>query len=303
MRKTPSRVRVVLQTFRERRRVSFGDGSHSGRFASRHAVIEVVRPFGENNSVEVLSRRDAGAESTVSLFNNRRIAMIRFTSPRNVFTTLMLSALLVPGRVLANNDQRQDDSFTIAVIPDTQNYVDYTHSQPVSLETFKQETGYLASHKRQMNLAFVTHVGDVVQHGDGTNGTPDDVTYGAGIEWDMAKEAMSILADSGVPFGMTPGNHDYDNYSYTTGYQPLQSNVMWSAYFGSHSSLFHGQPWYGGASDRLAFDPGLSSFQIFEAGDKRFLHISLQMEASDAALAWAQGVIDSHKGYATLVTT
>jgi hypothetical protein len=168
---------------------------------------------------------------------------------------------------------------------------------------FKQETVYLASHKRHMNLAFVTHVGDVVQHGDGTNGTPGDTTWGAGIEWDMAREAMSILADSGVPFGMTPGNHDYDNYSYTTGFEPLVSNVMWKSYFGSDSSFFHHKPWYGGASDKLAYDPGLSSFQLFEAGDKRFLHISLQMEASDAALAWAQDVINAHKGYATIITT
>jgi hypothetical protein len=78
---------------------------------------------------------------------------------------------------------------------------------------------------------------------------------------------------------------------------------MWSRYFGSRSWLFAFKPWYGGASDQLAYDPGLSSFQIFQAGGKNFLHISLQMEASDAALAWAQGVINAHPNYATIVTT
>jgi Calcineurin-like phosphoesterase len=212
------------------------------------------------------------------------------------------------GPAVAHEEERAaeaGDSFTIAVIPDTQNYVDHTRPQPASLQTFKAETGYLARHRRELNLAFVTHVGDVVQHGDGTDGSPGDATYGAGDEWARAREALDLLAASGVPFGMTPGNHDYDNYSYTAanGYQPLKSTVMWRSYFGSASRYFSGQRWYGGASDHLAYDPGLSSYQTFRAGGETFLHISLEMEAGDAALAWAQGVIDAHRGLPTIITT
>ena len=191
--------------------------------------------------------------------------------------------------------------FTIAVIPDTQNYVDNLKKQPTSLDIFKAQTTYLADHKEDMNLVFVTHVGDVVQHGDGTQGT-GDTTYGAAAEWNRAKEAMDILAASGVPFGMSIGNHDYDNYSYTTR-TTLISTAMWRQYFGSGSSYFYGKPWYGGASDLLAYNPGISSYQTFSAGGKNFLHISLEMEASDAVLSWAQKVIYSHRGYATIVTT
>jgi hypothetical protein len=196
-------------------------------------------------------------------------------------------------------------SFTVAVIPDTQNYVDNTKSQPNSLGIYKTETQYLADHKDDMNLMFVTHVGDVVQHGDGTNGSPGNTSYGAGAEWDRAKEAMDILAASGIPFGMSIGNHDYDNYSYTSanGNHPLKSNVMWKNYFGSGSSYFAGKSWYGGASDSLAYNPGLSSYQTFSAAGKNFLHISLEMEAGDYALAWVQAVIDSHPGQATIITT
>ncbi len=225
---------------------------------------------------------------------------------RFVLAAVALSSLAsAPGVAKAHPGEesaRPGESFTVAVIPDTQNYVDDTKPQPDSLETFLQETQYLAKHKRDLNLAFVTHVGDVVQHGDGTNGAPGDATYGAGREWTRAEQAMDFLAASGVPFGMTPGNHDYDNYSYTVGYQPLTSAV-WTTHFGSRSSYFKGKHWYGGASDHLSYDPGLSSFQTFFAGGRRFLHISLQMEASDEALAWAQAVIDSHKGYPTLITT
>ncbi len=198
-----------------------------------------------------------------------------------------------------------DNTFTIAVIPDTQNYVDNTKTQPASTQEFNAETEYLANNKTYLNLVFVTHVGDVVQNGDGTNGTPGNtVPYGGGVEWDRGLAAMQILADAGVPFGMSIGNHDYDNYAYTTASNsPLVSTKMWVKYFGSKSSLFAGKSWYGGASDNLSYNPGLSSYQTFRAGGKNFLHISLQLEPSDAVLAWAQAVVSTHPGYATIVTT
>ena len=195
------------------------------------------------------------------------------------------------------------NSFTIAVISDTQNYSDATYPQPASRNNFIAQTQYLANNMNDMKLAFVTHVGDVVQHGDGTNGTPGNTSYGAGAEWDNAVMAMDILDTTEVPFGMCLGNHDYDNYSYASGSRPLVSSVMWQKYFSSGSKYFAGKPWYGGASDNLTFDPGLSSYQTFCAGGKKFLHISLEMEAGAPALAWAQGVINAHPGYATIVTT
>jgi hypothetical protein len=220
-----------------------------------------------------------------------------------VVGALILGALFLPCGTPASGGARGGDFFTIAVLPDTQNYVDHTKAQPESFEAFKAQVRYLARHRRDLQLAFVTHVGDVVQHGDGTNGSPGDASYGAGLEWTRAQQAMDILEESGVPFGMSIGNHDYDNQSYTAGRQPLESHVMWRRYFGSRSALFDGKPWYGGASDGLAHDPGLSSFQTFSAGGKWFLHIALELEAGDEALAWAQHVIDSHEGYATIITT
>jgi hypothetical protein len=210
--------------------------------------------------------------------------------------------LAIAGALLLPAGARARDVFTIAVIPDTQNYPDATKPQPQSLGTFLAETRFLTEHKNELKLAFVTHVGDVVQHGDGTNGTPGDRTWGAGAEWDRAVHAMDILAASGIPFGMSPGNHDYDNYSHATNSRPLSGSVMWRRHFGPDSPLFAGKRWYGGASTGL-YNPGLSSYQVFSAAGHDFLHISLEMEPSDAALAWAQQVIDAHKGYATIVTT
>lgn len=207
-----------------------------------------------------------------------------------------LTATLLVGVPLA-----QAEKFTIAVISDTQNYVDATKPQPRGVDVFVQQMQYLADTKRDKNLVFVTHVGDVVQHGDGkfrTGKDSDAIGWNTRSEWLLASGAMGVLAASGVPFGMVPGNHDYDNYSWVSGSRPLAGNKLWNAYFGPKSPFFAGKSWYGGA-----FNGGMDSFQIFPAGKHRFLHLSLEMEPTPEALRWAQRVIDTHRGLPTLITT
>jgi hypothetical protein len=108
--------------------------------------------------------------------------------------------------------------------------------------------------------------------------------------------------DSRIQLKIKDAGH-YANYSYSTGSRPLSGSGPWVQSFGSSSSYFAGKSWYGGASNSLATNPGLSSYQIFSAGGKSYLSIELEMEAGDAALAWAQHVIDTHKGLPTIVTT
>jgi len=184
--------------------------------------------------------------------------------------------------------------FTVGVIPDTQNYVDYAnYTNPAALQRFVDETTYLANNKTALNLAYVTHVGDVVQHGDLSRS--GDAVDG---EWKRAQTALNVLADANVPFGLVPGNHDYANYSHSTGSRPLSGNDKWNQYFGPDSSFYAGKSWYGGS-----YNGGMDSFQTFTGGGKTFLSLELEMDPSNGALAWAQSVIDSHPGLATIITT
>lgn len=194
--------------------------------------------------------------------------------------------------------------FTIAVISDTQNYTDVARAQPRGIDVFMGQMRYLVDTRAEKNLVFVTHVGDVVQHGDGRfrTGPKDQPTdWNTRAEWMLANRAISILSEAGLPFGLSPGNHDYDNYAWPAEVgpsRPLAGGKAWNAWFGPNSSHFAGKRWYGGASP-----DGLSSYQQFSAGGKRFLHLSLEMEASPAVLDWAQGVINHHQGQPTIVTT
>jgi hypothetical protein len=250
---------------------------------------------------------------------------LKFGSAGMAGVATAVSVPLLGGQLpLAGPDS---EFFTIAVISDTQFYVDGTQPQPLNESFFLDQTNYLAKNRDRLKLSFVTHVGDVVEHGDGST-VNFPVNYGTpqNIEWLNAMKAMDVLDATGVPFGMCIGNHDYDNmfYSEPEGYPPLVSTPSWwKKYFGSSSKYFRGRPWYGGASDEVGYistgaggrgtgeyppagtpcNHGLSSYQFFWGGSKKFLHISLELEASNEAIAWAQGVLNSYPDYPTIVTT
>jgi len=76
-------------------------------------------------------------------------------------------------------------SFTIAVLPDTQNY-----SQKFP-EIFKSQTQWIAENQKARNIACVLHLGDI------TNNSTDK-------EWENAEAAMKQL-DGKVRYFMVPG--------------------------------------------------------------------------------------------------
>lgn len=218
-------------------------------------------------------------------------------------------ALSLGGALLATAGPAWAEIFTVAVVSDTQNYSDITLPQPRGADTFAQQMRYLVETREEKNLAFVTFVGDIVQHGDGQfrRAIPDAEGeyqyFDTREEWDIANRAISILTRSGLPFGMVPGNHDYDNYSWWTqdgpgAAKPLAGSRTWSLYFGPDSRHFIGKAWYGGASENA-----LNSYQTFTGGGQQFLHLSLEMEPPQSALDWAQGVIDAHPGLPVMITT
>ena len=111
---------------------------------------------------------------------------------------------------------------------------------------------YLADQREAKSIAFVTFVGDIVQHGDGrfriaAVGDAPARIMDTRAEWDIANRAVSILSRSGVPFGMSPGNHDYDNYSWWAepggpgASRPLSGGRAWGFYFGPTSHHFAGR--------------------------------------------------------------
>ncbi len=98
-----------------------------------------------------------------------------------------------------------EDAWTIAVLPDTQNYAKFGKNQA----HFVRMCQWLADNRETWRIKLVLHEGDLVEQNNiaegGGRGYGDQNSQS---QWESAKRALSIL-DGKVPTILTTGNHDY----------------------------------------------------------------------------------------------
>lgn len=254
---------------------------------------------------------------------------------RLLAVTLFAGALAIPSATAAVESYRQGDcgDFTVAMIPDTQNYIDYRHQMwsgfPFdAAEQFYGQMRWVADNARSNGgeIVFATHVGDVWQHysawmdpahaargfgwipNSGSEVARSPKVHARAFEIPVAVQGYQLIAGK-LPFSVVPGNHDYDALWTDPAYPPqpdLKKDGVrhvggltgFRSAFSDRSEFFAGQPWYVGSHDG-----GADSAQVFIAGQCRFLHIGLQYHAPDASLAWAAAVIARYPGLPTIVST
>lgn len=204
--------------------------------------------------------------------------------------------------------------FTLAVIPDTQNYV-YYHCQSENGYPFSQreilfkQMNYLKENSYQNGgkIRFAVHLGDLVESQFRVNKSPEGEyiilpeSVGKEVlienEWKTEDEALSIL-DGNLPYLVVPGNHDCDRWIRDkTNPKSIKMDgyETFIKYFGPESKHFKNQGYYGGAYN------GVNSWGTFTVDDKNFLVIGLEIEASDEVLEWAENVVKAHPNYAVIV--
>lgn len=228
-------------------------------------------------------------------------------------------------------------TFTIAAIPDTQNYLDYSHQTAAGFpfdanQLFLAQLRYVERNLKSQggDIAFVTALGDVWQHATleidpahvarGFKSTPNPATAAMGllptakalsVEIPMAKRGYELIAGK-TPFSVVPGNHDYDATWTDANHPPSAVGAAttsrgvlhvgglnnFKSAFSNQSAFFKGQTWY-----VASHDDGADSAQIFVAGGYRFLHIGLQFDAPSASLEWAASVIKRFPGLPTILST
>lgn len=233
--------------------------------------------------------------------------------------------------------------FEIAMIPDTQNYVDYTHQQDEGFAIdasvqFIDQMQWIADHGRQAggDIVFVASVGDVWQHqsiaideahaerGVGRIENPfldgrfRPTPKAHEVELPKAVEGYRIIDEAGLPFGVAPGNHDYDAMWSADAFPPNLSKPRkeltltpedigiyhvggldnFRSVFGNDAPFFAGKPWYVNS-----FRGGANSAQTFQGGGYSFLHVALEMQPDDEVVAWVESVLEAHPGWPTIITT
>ena len=180
-------------------------------------------------------------------------------------------------------------AFTLVVIPDTQHYTgrgckgSLASDAPVANAHLAAQIDWILANREAQNIVFVTHVGDIVE---------DDRIE----EWTVAKGHLDRLRGV-VPFSLTVGNHDMN----TKGDARLFQQAF-------PALSFAGESWYLGSYSHDRRDQDVSannvnSAQRFTAGGMDFLHLSLECNAPDDVLAWADALTKKHADCRLLVTT
>ena len=184
----------------------------------------------------------------------------------------LLASILILLALSSCKFLKDTEPFTIVMLADTQFY---SENFP---KFFHEQTSWIRQNVESENIVFVTHVGDVVQNGDSV---PD--------EWKVADQAMSLL-DEVVPWGIALGNHDYDLGN------PRGRASAYLKYFGP--KRFENYCWYGGSSPN-----SINSYQFFSGGGTKFMVLHMEPDIPDAAIQWAEGIIEQHPGLPTIVST
>ncbi len=175
---------------------------------------------------------------------------------------------------------RQNPSFTIVMLPDTQMYVANTSYQPI----FTSQTQWIVDHAVSENIVFVTHGGDIVN------------SWNDPSQWTYANNSMSLL-DGVVPYGLLPGNHD--KYTTVSGTYPDYPSVSTNYNQTFPFARYQGESWYGG---HFPAEGNNNSYQLFSACGDDYVIVHLEDTPSTATIAWAQSVLSMYANRKAIVT-
>ncbi|MGM0494964.1 MAG: metallophosphoesterase [Armatimonadota bacterium] len=200
-----------------------------------------------------------------------------FTNAFGFVSDTVVAAAPGPGEPDPNVAPAPEGSFTVVVMPDTQDYVDggSPSGDFSGEEVFHEITRWIVDNREAQRVAFVSHVGDIVN------------SAGSRDEWEVARVALDTLHGA-VPYGLSPGNHDMNT---STGEKPL-----FEEFFGGQR--YADFEWYGGTPDNNA-----NSYQLISAEGVDLLFMHLECNAPDDVLQWAGEVLDRHADRRAIITT
>lgn len=164
---------------------------------------------------------------------------------------------------------------TIVAIPDTQNLSQFSPG------VFKTMVKWIANNANSRNIKLVTHLGDMVNHGDSPK------------EMNNANNAMSQLNPvlPKVTLSVCLGNHDYkiswDNKSPIT---------LWAPYFGRAKRKQYS--WYGGDTS-----DDKNHYSFFNIGGYKMLSIDLQFSPTSTDINWLKTILNKYPKLPTMITT
>jgi hypothetical protein len=168
------------------------------------------------------------------------------------------------------------DPFSIVLLPDTQYYTNKQAND--ANNTYRKQMRWILDRREADQIQTVVHLGDITN-----NNLP--------AQWQVADDAHAILDAAGMPYSVTPGNHDFLGTPWDRG------NTLFNDYFGA--DRFQGRSWYGGALG----GGNVSNYTFFEVGPMKFMVVSLEYAPRKDHLCAAERVIAAHPDRRVIVAT
>lgn len=224
----------------------------------------------------------------------------------------------------------EDDEFTLAVLPDTQMLLSmardgsnrtlygatydyetstYTSTYDYTTNSFYKNIQWLIENKDSMNLQYVLHVGDLTDNGNNTKtqsykytdaeGTEQTITklkyaweYEFGLDW------MDDLIENDIPYALARGNHETK-----ANFQEYYTAEEYGQYTMDDFTITNEDESETTITGMHSSDSMLNVAYTFETCGQKYLIVTLDLETTDEAVAWANQLIASMPEYRTIILT
>lgn len=183
--------------------------------------------------------------------------------------------MLLNSQLGIKNKPFDNSTWTLVVIPDTQRLA---ANNPTAMNNMAQ---WIVDNKDTEDIRMVMHLGDYCNLGSSST------------EWSRVDTAWNRLHGE-VPFVHCAGNHDYDDDakgSYS------RKETFWDATF--PESDWTGYDWYIDSYNSITTNMA-AKLQI---GQYSYLFLTLEFHPRQAAMDWAQSVIDNNPTDRIILTT
>ncbi len=191
--------------------------------------------------------------------------------------------------VLDNND-----SWSMIVIPDPQNYTKWTRNQPV----FDLMMAWIEENIDTLNIKMVVCVGDLVELDDLINPGIDGNTS-AQKQWEFISDAFKRL-DGKVPYVAATGNHDYTLDE--KGIRTSRYNEFFSAdkNFLNFKHLVQNT-----RNEQNIHTLENSVLELKSLNGKDYLFMTIEYAPRDTVISWAKKVasLEQYKNHRIVLTT
>ncbi|MCA1012026.1 metallophosphoesterase [Halobacillus halophilus] len=175
-----------------------------------------------------------------------------------------------PSTTVNSNNENSPYDYTFVWMSDTQYYSkNYPH-------IYKSMVDWIAGNKRDFNIPYVFHTGDVVNE------------WNNEAQWQYADTYMNVLEKANIPYGILAGNHDIDLKS-------SNKYTQFSKYFGK--TRFSKQTSYGGS-----YQNNQGHFDLISENGDDFIMIYMGWGITKDEINWVNRVLAKYPHHTALLS-